>query len=145
MKSREDIGVSEMQESLSIYLLRKIISDLKNESDIEGVCIVDQNDSIIASDLPDSFGYEADITKIMQIINEGDGYSAYEQSKVLFSQRIVDYNGCKILAKKIRDKLTLLVMIHKRGYVSLAMLDIENSIRKIDEIMQGGRPQMVVA
>ncbi len=144
MKLKEDIRVSEMQENISISLLKKIISDLRNESDIEGACIVDQNDAIIASDLPDSSHYELDISEIMQLINEGDGYSAYEQSKVLFSQRILDYNGCKILAKKIRDKLTLLVMIHKRGYISLAMLDIENSIRKIDEIMRGSsRPLLI--
>jgi predicted regulator of Ras-like GTPase activity (Roadblock/LC7/MglB family) len=144
MKFKEDISVSEMRDNISISLLKKIISDLSNESDIEGACIVDQDDSIIASDLPDSSGYEADITEIMQLINEGDGYKAYEQSKVMFSQRILDYNGCKILAKKIRDKLTLLVMIHKRGYISLAMLDIENSIRKIDETIRGSsRPLLV--
>jgi predicted regulator of Ras-like GTPase activity (Roadblock/LC7/MglB family) len=145
MKLEEDIRVSEMQENISITLLKKIISDLRNESDIEGVCIVDQNDAIIASDLPDSSHYEADITEIMQLINEEDGYLAYEQSKVLFSQRILDYNGCKILAKKIKDKLTLLVMIPKRGYISLAMLDIENSIRKIDEIMRGSKHQLMVS
>lgn len=145
MKLKEDIRVSEMQENISISLFKKIISDLGNESDIEGACIVDQDDAIIASDLPDSSGYEADITEIMQLLNEGDGYSAYEQPKVLFSQRILDYNGCKILAKKIRDKLTLLVMIHKRGYISLAMLDIENSIRKIDEIMRGSSRPLVIS
>jgi predicted regulator of Ras-like GTPase activity (Roadblock/LC7/MglB family) len=145
MKYKEDMIVSDMHENISIILLKKIISDLRDETDIEGVCIVDQNDEIIASDLPETSHYESDITEIMQLINEGDGYSAYEQSKVLFSQRILDYNGCKILAKKIRDKLTLLVMIHKRGYISLAMLDIENSIRKIDEVMHGSRHQPLIA
>jgi hypothetical protein len=53
----------------------------------------------------------------------------------MFAQRIFEYNGFKVLAKKLRDKLTLLVLLRKRGYVSLAMLDIENSIRRIDEIM----------
>ena len=145
MKYKEDMRVPEMHENISIILLKKIISDLRDETDIEGVCIVDKNYEIIASDLPDSSCYESDISEIMQLINEGDGYSVYEQSKVLFSQRIVDYNGCKILAKKVRDKLTLLVMIHKRGYISLAMLDIENSIRRIDEIMHQSRPQLLVA
>jgi predicted regulator of Ras-like GTPase activity (Roadblock/LC7/MglB family) len=144
MKLKDDIRVPEMQEHISISLLKKIISDLSNESDIEGACIVDQDDAIIASDLPDSSGYEADISQIMQLINEGEGYSVNEQSKVLFSQRILDYNGCKILAKKIRDKLTLLVMIHKRGYISLAMLDIENSIRKIDETMRGSSSPLLI-
>jgi hypothetical protein len=57
---------------------------------------------------------------------------------VMFKQYIAEYNGHKILSKKIRNGITLLLLLGKKGYTSLAMLDIENSTRKIDEILWGG-------
>ncbi len=137
MNIEEDVMVSGMQEDMSISLLKKIISDLKNEYDIKGACIVDQNDAIIASDLPDSYGYEADISKIMHLLDNEDDCTVSPQSQVMFAHRLLDYNGFKILVKKLGDKLTLLVIIHTMGYLSLAMLDIENSVMKIDEILLG--------
>ena len=135
MKFPEDIRKSDFQGNRPTSRLKEVISDLKEGRDIEGALLVDEEDAIIASALPENTNYEAEIPEILALLEERHRFSSIENHKAMFAQRIFEYNGFKVLAKKLRDKLTLLVLLRKRGYVSLAMLDIENSIRRIDEVM----------
>lgn len=135
MRFPEDIRTSDFQENRPTSRLEEVISDLKEGRDIEGALLVDEEDAIIASALPENPKYEAEIPEILALLEERDRLSPIKNNKTMFAQRIFEYNGFKVLAKKLRDKLTLLVLLRKRGYVSLAMLDIENSIRRINEIM----------
>lgn len=137
MSSSKCIEVSKIEDDQVELTLKKVVSDLRKGSDIEGAVIVDGREEIIACDLPEGTNYEAEIPEILAMLEE-DGYAPGEHQKGLFAQRIFDYNGYKVLAKKLKDKLTLLVLLKKRGYISLAMLDIENSIRRIYEILGGG-------
>lgn len=135
MRFPEDIRTSSFQENRPTSMLKEVISDLKEGRDIEGALLVDEEDDIIASALPENPKYEAEIPEILALLEKFDSSSPIKNHNTMFAQRIFEYNGFKVLAKKLRDKLTLLVLLRKRGYVSLAMLDIENSIRRIDEIM----------
>jgi len=135
MRFPEDIRTSDFQENRPTSRLKEVISDLKEGRDIEGALLVDEEDAIIASALPENPKYEAEIPEIMALLEKYDSFSPIKNHSTMFAQRIFEYNGFKVLAKKLRDKLTLLVLLRKRGYVSLAMLDIENSIRRINEIM----------
>jgi predicted regulator of Ras-like GTPase activity (Roadblock/LC7/MglB family) len=117
--------------------LKEVITKLKEGSDIEGAVLVDEKDDIIACALPDSTRYDSEIQEIMAQLEELGNPVISKTTEGFFTQRIFDYHGLKILAKKLKNKLTLLVILQKRGYVSLAMLDIENSTRKIHEILQG--------
>lgn len=136
MSSSKCIGVSKIEDDQAELGLKDVVSDLRQGSDIEGAVIVYGREEIIACDLPESTNYEAEIPEILALLKE-DGYSSSEHDKGMFSQHILDYNGYKVLAKKLKEKLTLLVLLKKRGYISLAMLDIENSIRRIYEILGG--------
>jgi predicted regulator of Ras-like GTPase activity (Roadblock/LC7/MglB family) len=136
MISSKYIEVSKIEDDQVELTLKKVVSDLRKGSDIEGAVIVDEKEAIIACDLPESTNYEAEIPEILAIFEE-DGYAPSEHQKGMFAQSIFDYNGYKVLAKKLKKKLTLLVLLKKRGYISLAMLDIENSIRRIYEILGG--------
>lgn len=118
--------------------LEDIVSDLKEVNEIDGALLVDECNYVLASDLPESTNYEAEIPEILKLLKESDIPSRNEYDDTMFAYQVLDYNGYKILAKKLKDKLTLLVMMQKRGYVSLAMLDIENSIRRIHEILGVG-------
>ncbi|UCE38256.1 MAG: hypothetical protein JSW00_03190 [Thermoplasmata archaeon] len=137
MKFPKDMRQSEFQENLAISRLKQVISDLNKISDIKGAALVEGMNDIIACDLPPSTNYKEDISEILKLLEDGDGYTINRQHEVMFAHRILDYNGYKVLVKKLGDRLTLLVMLQKRGYVSVAMLDIENSIRRIDEIING--------
>ena len=121
--------------------LKKVISELKEGVDIEGAVLVNESDEIIAASFPKSSNYESELHEIMSIFEELNDLSESKSQDAFFAQRILDYNGFKILAKKLKDKLTLLVILKKRGYLSLAMLEIENSTRKIHEILLGYRVQ----
>lgn len=135
MSSTKDMKVSKFEEEQPVSRLKAVVSDLKKGSDIEGAVLVDEEDAIIASALPENKNYEAEIPDILALLEEYGGFSPSEHHNAMFAQQVFDYNGFKVLAKKLRDELTLLVLLKKRGYVSLAMLDIENSIRRIHEIM----------
>jgi len=138
MSSSKCIEVSKIEDDQVELTLKKVVSDLRKGSDIEGAVIVDGREEIMACDLPESTNYEAEIPEILALLEEEDGYSPSEHEEGMFSQSILEYNGYKVLAKKLKEKLTLLVLLKKRGYISLAMLDIENSIRRIYEILEGG-------
>jgi len=133
---------SHSPENLPKSLLKDVLSDLKEANDIEGAVLVDGKDIIVACDLPANAQYEAEIPKILERIEELGGFALNENSKYMFSHCIFDYDGCKILAKRLRN-LTLLVMLQKQGYIGLAMLDIENSIRRIDEILNRTDPHAI--
>lgn len=138
MSSSKCIEVSKIEEDQVELTLKKVVSDLRKGSDIEGAVIVDEKEAIIACDLPESTNYEAEIPEILAMLKGEDGYAPSKHQKGMFAQNIFDYNGHKVLAKKLKEKLTLLVLLKKRGYISLAMLDIENSIRIIYEILGEG-------
>lgn len=122
------------QQNLPASRLKKVLSDLKEAKDIEGAVLIEGKGAIIACDLPDGTNYEAEIPKILALIEELGDYALSKRGKTMFAQCIFDYNGCKMLVKRLKN-FTLLVMLQKRGYIGLAMLDIENSIRRIDEIL----------
>ena len=126
-------------ENLPPSRLRKVLSDLIEASDIEGAILVEGKDSIIAYDLPDKTIDDTEIHKILAMLEESNDSPPIKNDNFIFTQSIFDYNGCKILAKR-SGNLILLVMLQKQGYVGLAMLEIENSIRRIREILEGTYP-----
>ena len=144
MKFPEDMRQSDFQENLAISRLKQVISDLNKISDIKGAALVEGIDDVITCDLPSSTDYEKDISEILRLLEEGDGYTINRQREVMFAHRILDYNGYKVLVKKLGNRFTLLVMLQKRGYVSVAMLDIENSIRRIDDIINGFEQEKIL-
>lgn len=141
MRFPEDIGYSKTTQNDKASRLKKVISDLKEGADIEGAALVDYEDSIIAYDLPNDKNYKDEIHGILEFIDRTFDSQQDLQNESIFSHLVFEYNGFKVLTKKLKDKLTLLVMLRKRGYVSLAMLDVENSVRMIEEILEGYMPR----
>ena len=134
MNPPRNIKVSKIATDEIALSLKNVVSELREGSDIEGAVLIGEKDTIIAYDLPHGRDYEGEISEILAML-KGFGGLVQEHDNVMFAQQIFDFNGHKILAKKLKDQLTLLVLMQKRGYVSLAMLDIENSIRRIHEIL----------
>jgi predicted regulator of Ras-like GTPase activity (Roadblock/LC7/MglB family) len=141
MRFPEDIRYSKNIKEDKSSRLKKVISELKEGADIEGAALVDYEDSVIAYDLPNDKNFKDEIQGILEFINKTYDPQTNLENDSIFAHKVFEYNGFKVLAKKLKDKLTLLVMLRKRGYVSLAMLDVENSIRMIDDILEGYLPK----
>lgn len=116
--------------------LINVISDLKNGTDIKGAALIGDKDRIIVSDLPKGNNYPAEIPEILSRLRYW--HDSTLPLNGMFAHCIIDYNGGKVLAKILRENFMLLVLLEKTGYVGLAMLDIENSVREINGILNGG-------
>ena len=132
--SLKNMRFSPSEKNFPISMLKKVLSDLKEASDIEGVVLIEGKDAIIACDLSNNIDYKVEIPEILTMFKHLSDYDLSKRNNSMFAHCIFDYNGCKVIAKRLKN-LTLLVMLQKRGYIGLAMLDIENSIRKIHEIL----------
>jgi len=135
MNSARNMIASKIEEDSTTSNLKDIFTDLKNEGDIEGAILVDSKYTMIAGDLPKSWDHEEEIPKMLELLEERSDFALSKNHNVMFAQHLFEFKGYKILAKKLRGKLTFLVLIQKQGYVSLAMLNIENSIRRINGMM----------
>jgi hypothetical protein len=119
--------------------LREVISEIKEGGDIEGAILIDERDDFIVSAFSKGTNYESKTPEILAMLDALKDSNLGKSPDTFFTQRIFDYNGFKVLAKRIKDRITLLVFLKKPGYISLAMLDVENSTRKIHEILLGYR------
>ena len=128
--------IPNFQENRSVSMLKKVVSDLKEGSDIMGAALIDEDHSMITFDLPENESYKSDIPEILALLKGTNPSSTKVHRNCMFMPSILDYNGCRILAQKLTNDLTLLVMLQKQGYMGLAMLEIENSIRRIQEILE---------
>lgn len=125
----------DFKQNSQISIIKKVLSELKESKDIEGALLVEGTESVLASALPNRTEHEMDVTKILAQMRELQGHINDTNDHGMFSQHIFEYNGFTVLARTLNN-LTLLVMLQKSGYMGLAMLDIENSIRKIDQVLR---------
>jgi hypothetical protein len=117
-------------------MLRSIISDLTRNAEIEGAVLLDEEETVIISDLPNGESYIQNIQNLISGFEDWESSSSNGFYNLMFKQFSSEFNGYKIISKRIKNGMTLMVMMGKKGYTSLAMLDIENSTRKIEEIIQ---------
>jgi predicted regulator of Ras-like GTPase activity (Roadblock/LC7/MglB family) len=54
----------------------------------------------------------------------------------MFREAIFDYNGSKLLTTMINKDILLLLVIEKRAYVGLTMLDVEGCLQCLDSIFE---------
>jgi hypothetical protein len=135
MKANENIRWGTVLENSPLSMVRKAVFNLRNQDDIKGAVLIYNLDSIIAYEMPNNLKFKEQIPKILKKLENGFENKENDPPKILFEHQIIDYNGYKILVKRLIPNLTLLVMLQKHGYLSLAMIDVENSIRWIKEII----------
>lgn len=54
----------------------------------------------------------------------------------MFRESIFDYNGSKLLTTMINKDILLLLVLEKRAYVGLTMLDVEGCLQCLDSIFE---------
>jgi hypothetical protein len=132
---------NEFYEKESLTRLSEVISNIKDGDDIEGAILINERDDTIVSAFSNSINHKIKMTEIIALLDALKDPMIGKTNDTFFTQRIFDYNGLKVLTKNIMERLTLLVFLKKRCYISLVMLDVENSTRRIHEIMLGYRVQ----
>jgi predicted regulator of Ras-like GTPase activity (Roadblock/LC7/MglB family) len=114
--------------------LINLMRNLTINDDIKGAALVSKEGTILACDVPDNTVFTTNIPRIMDIMNLCEGSFGAESSNIMFNQTIFNYNESKVIAKKLRTGIALLVLMDRTGYVSLVMLEIENSTRMINQV-----------
>jgi predicted regulator of Ras-like GTPase activity (Roadblock/LC7/MglB family) len=130
MNYNKNISWGKMIEETPISLLHKVVSDLKNADDIKGAAIIYKNNHFLAHEMSDNMDLVPKIPYLLKNVDEGSS------NMTLYGHTIKKYDGLKIILKELENDLTLLVILQRDGYISLAMIDIENSIRCIEEILK---------
>ncbi len=107
------------------------MSKLVLTSDVSGAAIVKADGSVI-SWLSDN-GTEP--TQYIDFISAAYQKSIHSYKDGMFAESITDYNGHKILMGRIRADVVLLLVLDKRAYLGLAMLNMEGCLREMDQAL----------
>jgi predicted regulator of Ras-like GTPase activity (Roadblock/LC7/MglB family) len=111
---------------------KRIVSDLNALIDVKGVAIINKEGTVIAGKTNNGLDLNAYIQVVLQHL-EKTAKGALICPKTLFLQSIVNYNGSQILYGRIIDDILLVILLEKKAYLGLAMLDLENSAIKAFE------------
>jgi predicted regulator of Ras-like GTPase activity (Roadblock/LC7/MglB family) len=128
-----------VEKKMLISMLKEVLLDLKYKNDIKGAALVEGEDTILACDFPENLNPKTELMEIMDLLNDLKKIAKCESSNDLFMQYILDYGDHLIMARDLMKNLTLLVMMQRQGYLSLATLDLENSSRKITELLENNK------
>ncbi len=122
-------------------MLINVISDLKAKSDIQGAVLINGMGQVIAPTLPQgsisALGLSELLPKLMELSLE----TTNKTQQIMFPHLVSEHTGRKILARYVNEDLFLLVLLQKSCYMGPAMLDMENSILRIQDILSGHIPQ----
>lgn len=140
MRSRQATGSSVFHKGGAHIAVRNVIADLMCGSDVEGVVLVRDDSEVIAGNLPLTGGIMAGGPSIGTFLNEVMENFSMSMQNDIFSQPVAYSGDYQMLARRITGDLTLLAMVKSPGYMGLAMLDIENSVRKIGDILGESGP-----
>ena len=126
--------VSTANNRTSSNLLNNVISDLKAKSDIEGAVLMNGVGQVIARALPRGSISALGLSELLPRLMELSFETTNKTPHIMFSHLVSEHNGRKILARYVKEDLFLLVLLQKSCYMGPAMLDMENSILRIQEI-----------
>ena len=122
-------------------MLNNVISDLKSKSDIEGAVLINGGGQVIAPSLPQGGISHLGFSELLPRLLELSFKIPHRAQNIMFPHLISEHNGHRILARSVKEDLFLLVLLHESCYMGPAMLDMENSILKIQEILSVRIPQ----
>ncbi|MEE9152437.1 MAG: hypothetical protein V3U20_11495, partial [Thermoplasmata archaeon] len=117
--------------------LNEITVELASISDVSGAGILKADGSVVAWHTNDGLKPSPYIDFMRDFLTRDHQKNAQNYKHGMFKQSILDYNGHKILLSRIRPDIMLLLLLDKRAYLGLTMLDMEGCIREIDKVLNG--------
>jgi predicted regulator of Ras-like GTPase activity (Roadblock/LC7/MglB family) len=111
------------------------VGELLGSSEVKGAAIFNQTGEVVSWQTQEDIKPRQyiDFIKAHILKNPGDFISEYKNG--LFSQKIMDFNGSRILVSGIRPDLIFLLFVKQNAYLGLTMLEMEGCIRKLDNAL----------
>lgn len=117
--------------------LRKLVKEIASVPDIRDFWIADSGDNIVVchNGLHDLFP-EA-IPEMKEKLNRSGNIPKASISDLMFREKLLQYKGYTILYGFAANGWQLIFFLSKEAYLSLAMLEMESCLRRMDEVLIG--------
>ena len=113
--------------------LDEVMSKLVSIPDVSGAAILRADGSLVSWRTKNGEKPTEDIEFINRSISAAHLKNINSLKSGLFKELILDYNGHKIFISKIREDAMLLLLVNKKAYLGLTMLDVEGCLREVDK------------
>ncbi len=115
--------------------LEGVISKIVSISDVSGAAIIRADGSVVSWRAKDGDESKQDIDSLLHSMSAAYKKKIHHYKDGMFTESIIDHNGHKILMSRIREDMMLMLVLDKRAYLGLTMLDMEGCIREIDKAL----------
>jgi predicted regulator of Ras-like GTPase activity (Roadblock/LC7/MglB family) len=118
--------------------LEDIMNKLVSIADVHGAAIIRTDGSIISwqsKDNGDNGNPKQYIDSVMDYIASVLERNIDHHIDGMFMESIVDFNGSKLLTHRIRKNIMLLLVLDKKAYIGLTMLDVEGCLQDINSAL----------
>lgn len=113
--------------------LDEMMNKLVSIPDVSGAAILRVDGSLVSWRTKNGEKPIEDIDFINKSISAVYKKNIHHFKDGLFRESILDYNGHKIFISKIREDVMLLLLVNKKAYLGLTMLDVEGCLREVDK------------
>jgi len=115
--------------------LENIISDLRKQSNIDGVAIARRDGLIVAYNLPDKVDPKRIAAMSAAIVGTSE-MAAQELEQGTFLQSLVESEGGKILCLGAGEEALLIALVENKANLGLVLLNIERASKKIEKVLR---------
>lgn len=120
------------------YTIEELMSRLVSISDVSGAGVIRADGSIVSWHAEEGIKPEQYINYILKVMAMKNQENVYKSQHSMFTESVQDYNGHKILTSRIREDKLLLLVLDKRAYLGLTMLDVECCLGDIGKALDEG-------
>lgn len=118
-------------------MLSQLMDELVSISDISGAGIVKVDGSVVSWHTNNGLKPTSYIDFLMDFLARENQEDAQNYKHGMFRQSIMSFNGHKILMSRISPDMMLVLLMDKRAYLGLTMLNMEGCLREIDKVING--------
>lgn len=115
--------------------LEKVIDKLVSISDVNGAAILRTDGSVISYSMKDDSESTQDMDVIIGLASAKYQKNIHYYKNGMFTESILSCNGHKVLISRINEDLMLLLLLDRRAYLGLTMLDIKGCLRDVDKAL----------
>jgi len=137
---KEDSKISSfVSNDMENLFYERITRELVLISDVDEAGIIKEDGSIISWHPHQDIKPNPLIDFTLDFISKNNLTCSQELKMGMFTQAVMDFNGHKMLISKIKPDIILMLLLKKRAYLGLTMLDLEGCLREINKAMNKNR------